>query len=170
VSLARVRALIVVGTLVVLAVVAAGWAIARDSERGNARAACVRTTVPFRPAIPKTPTRVRLNVYNATSQVGLANHVADELRSRGFRVGQVGNDPLGETVTAVAQLRYGPQGAGAAQMLRAVFPGAQLELVQRSDAGVDVVLGMQYERLATAAEYTAERRRLGAPTPPPELC
>ena len=59
-SLARVRALIVVGTLVVLAVVAAGWAIARDSENGNARAACVRTTVPFRAAIPKTPLYDRL--------------------------------------------------------------------------------------------------------------
>jgi hypothetical protein len=169
-SLARVRALVVLGTLVVLAAVAAGWAIAKDSESGNAGAACVKTTVPFDSAVPVAAGRVRLNIYNATTQVGLANRVADELRARGFRVGQVGNDPLDETVSAVAQIRYGPQGAGAAQMLRAVFPGAEPKLVERPDAGVDVVLGMRYERLATGAEYAAERQRLGTPTPPPELC
>jgi hypothetical protein len=172
VSLARVRALAVLGLLVVLAAVAAGWAIAKDSETGPAagQAPCVRSTAPFTAAVPRSAEAVRLNVYNATSRIGLANEVADELRALGFRVGKVGNDPQNQTVATVAQIRYGPRGAGAAQFLRAQIPGADAKVDTRSTAEIDVVLGMAYERLATGTELAAERKRLGAPTRPADLC
>jgi hypothetical protein len=173
VSLARMRAMIVLGILVLLAVVTAGWAIAQDSEspaRLADRTPCVKSTVPFASAVPTDPAGVRTNVYNATTRIGLATQVADQLRALGFRVGKVGNDPLGSTVDAPAEIRYGPAGAGTAQMLRAQFPGSVAKLVTRADATVDVVLGMRYESVATAAESARELARLGVPTPPAELC
>jgi hypothetical protein len=170
-SLARVRALVVLGLLVVLAAVAAGWAIAKDSGSAPPQGApCVKSTVPFATEVPTRPADVRVNVYNATSRIGLANTVADELKLRRFRVDRVGNDPLQLTVQSPVQVRYGPRGAGAAQMLRAWFPGADTKLVARADAEVDLVLGMQYEGFTTAADYVIERDRLGSPTRPPELC
>jgi hypothetical protein len=167
------RAMIVLGVLVLLAVVSAGWAIAQDSSSTDAldeRTPCVESTVPFAATVPTDPARVRVNVYNATTRIGLANQVGDHLRAVGFTVGDVGNDPLESTVPATAQIRYGPAGAGAAQMLRAHFPGSEVTLVTRADARVDVVLGNLYERVATEAEYQQERKRLGEPTRPGELC
>jgi hypothetical protein len=164
--------MVVLGSLVLLAVVAAGWAIAKDSETGPVANGipCVQSTVPFVTTVPAKPGEVRVNVYNATSRIGLATEVADQLRMRGFSIDRVGNDPLESTVSATAEIRYGPAGAGAAQLLRAQFPGSVTRLVQRSDAQVDVALGMLYESVATEAQYRDELDRLGAPTPPPELC
>jgi hypothetical protein len=172
VSIARVRAMIVVGVLVLLAAVAAGWAIAQDHQTGAAvtGARCIGKTVPFVTEIPANPATIAVNVYNTTSQLGLATRVSDELSALGFGVAQVGNDPMKATVRAVAEIRYGPAGAGAAQLVRSWFPGAETRLVSRPGAEVDVALGMLYERVAAPAEATAERERLGAPTPPPEYC
>jgi hypothetical protein len=165
-----VRALAVLGVLVLLAGGAAAWAIAKDAQTAQvAGTPCVQSSVPFATAVPTVPATVRMNVYNATQQVGLATRVADELKLRGFAVDQIGNDPLKQTVPGVAQIRYGPQGAGAAQLLRAHIPGAETTVVTRSDAEIDVVLGMQYLHLATPAEAAQERAKLGAPVPP-RLC
>jgi hypothetical protein len=170
-SLARVRALVVLGLLVLMAAVAAGWAIAKDTETAPRRAApCIKSTVPFSGAIPESAADVRVNVYNATSRIGLANTVADELATRDFTVGRIGNDPLQRMVEAPVQIRYGPAGAGAAQMLRAWFPGAEPTLDRRSDATVDLVLGLRYAGFTTAADHEVERARLGAPSRPHELC
>jgi hypothetical protein len=164
--------MVVVGLLVVLAAAAAGWAIAQDHQTGAVAGgtSCVGRTVPFATAVPASPRTVRVNVYNATSQLGLATEVAQELRLLGFGIGQVGNDPMKATIRAVAEIRYGPAGAGAAQLARAWFPGADTRLVSRPDAEVDVVLGTLYARLASQSEAKQERTRLGEPTPPPEYC
>jgi hypothetical protein len=172
VSIARVRALVVVGLLVVLAAVAAGWAIAKDRQTGASAGGtpCVRGTAPFVTTVPTSARRVRVNVYNATSQVGLATRVAKQLTDLGFTVDQVGNDPLQGTVKAVAEIRYGPAGAGAAQLVRSRFPGAEPTLVTRSDAAVDIVLGMLFEQVATDAVAQQELKRLGKPERPARLC
>lgn len=170
-SLARVRALVVLGLLVLAAAVAAGWAIAKDTETAARRATpCVTSTVPFSGALPERAADVRVNVYNATARIGLATTVADELKAHDFTVDHIGNDPLQRKVDAPAQIRYGPRGAGAAQLLRAWFPGAEPTLDTRGDATVDLVLGLRYEGFTTPADHEVERRRLGTPTPPPELC
>jgi hypothetical protein len=170
-SLARVRALVVLGLLVVMAAVAAGWAIAKDSETAARQATpCIKSTVPFSTTMPRRAADVHVNVYNATSRIGLATTVADELQARDFTVGKIGNDPLQQTVEAPVQLRYGPAGAGAAQMLRAWFAGAQPTLDNRSDGTVDLVLGIRYEGFTTPTDQAIAKARLGQPTRPPELC
>jgi hypothetical protein len=170
-SLARVRALVVLGLLVLMAAVAAGWAIAKDSETvARHTSPCAGTTLPFSTTVPADPATVRVNVYNATSRAGLANTVADELRTRRFTVGKIGNDPLQQTVEDVAQIRYGPRGAGAAQLVRAWLPGSAPTLDKRADKTVDLVLGLRYEGFTTPADHELESKRLGAPTPPRGTC
>ncbi|NED06084.1 LytR C-terminal domain-containing protein, partial [Streptomyces sp. SID6648] len=44
------------------------------------------------PVLPK-PGQVTVNVLNATTRSGLAQKTADELKKRGFRVGEVSNAP-----------------------------------------------------------------------------
>ncbi|SOD85348.1 LytR C-terminal domain-containing protein [Streptomyces sp. Ag109_G2-15] len=41
-------------------------------------------------ALPK-PGEITVNVYNATARTGLAKDTADELKKRGFKIGNVGN-------------------------------------------------------------------------------
>ncbi|MFH8774268.1 MULTISPECIES: LytR C-terminal domain-containing protein [unclassified Streptomyces] len=41
-------------------------------------------------ALPK-PGEITVNVYNATARTGLAKETADELKKRGFKIGDVGN-------------------------------------------------------------------------------
>ncbi|MBV2356890.1 LytR C-terminal domain-containing protein [Streptomyces sp. J2-1] len=41
-------------------------------------------------AVPK-PAQITVNVYNATTRSGLAKTTADELKKRGFKIGDVGN-------------------------------------------------------------------------------
>jgi len=43
-------------------------------------------------ALPK-PGTITVNVYNATPRSGLAKNTADELKKRGFKIGDVGNAP-----------------------------------------------------------------------------
>src|SRR5688572_9167263 len=72
------------GRLVVLSVASA-------SVNGT-KPACAhtasRTTAPK--ALPATGT-ITVNVLNATTRGGLAQKTADELKKRGFRIGEVGN-------------------------------------------------------------------------------
>ncbi|MFE2278922.1 LytR C-terminal domain-containing protein [Streptomyces sp. NPDC059454] len=96
------------GRLVVLSVASAavlgvgGWGTLQlidvftgggDSASVNGtKAACAdtasRTTAPK--ALPE-PGTITVNVLNATTRGGLAQKTADELKKRGFRIGEVGN-------------------------------------------------------------------------------
>lgn len=113
-------------------------------------------TASARPGItlPK-PGTVSINVYNATTRSGLARRTATTMTGRGFTVGKVANDPLGKTVTGVAELRHGPTGAQNAALLAYYFPGATLVTDTRADASVDVVLGAKFSIVPSAAAVEA---------------
>ena len=64
------------------------------------------------PVAPLQPADVSLNVYNSTSRKGLAAAVAKTATDRGFKVKAVGNDPKKATIKQIAQIRFGPEGAG----------------------------------------------------------
>ena len=111
---------------------------------GSSAAPCVSTTVTPGTALPK-PATVTANVYNATDRAGLARTTATTLRTRGFGIGSVANDPLGKTITTIGELRYGAKGRDNALLLRYYVVGATLVEDQRNDATVDVVLGLKYK-------------------------
>src|SRR4051812_25745845 len=107
-TLARVRSLIVIGVLAVLAITTVSWAIAQDGQAGAAANRCLPKTSG---TLPK-PKQVKLRVLNATSEEGLARQVAAELKKAGFNVVKTGNET--RAVESSAQVRYGPKGLSAA--------------------------------------------------------
>ena len=166
------------GTLllvVVLTVALAGtaWWVARR-EPSDDVAAAPRPTCPAPSPTPAVvaATAVKVNVFNATKRRGLAAEVATQLRKRGFTVKKVDNDPLERTVTGAAEVRHGPAGAGSARTVAAqVAPAGQVGAAapvvavpdQRSDPGVDLVVGAAWHGLRPPADAAAALR----PTPQP---
>src|SRR5690242_10648236 len=106
-TFARIRALVIVGVLVVAALVLVTMAILKDKQGDNAVAAgCPKDAVPADARLP-LPKDVKINVYNATDTPGLANQLATDLHNRQFNIGKTGNDPKGKHIDGVAVLRYG---------------------------------------------------------------
>jgi hypothetical protein len=171
-SFARVRALAVVGALVVCAAVAVTIALLKDRQTGPPEAkGCPKDAVIANVRLP-TPEQVKINVYNATDQPGLASSVTTDFKNRKFTVVKSGNDPAGKPVNAVAVLRYGPKAVGAAWLLRAYFlDEAKTEFdIARPDDVVDVVVGSKYKQLATTTEVNQALAQLGNPALPKGTC
>jgi hypothetical protein len=101
------------------------------------------------------PSQVHVNVYNASKRNGLAKKVSGELQLQGFLTGKVANDPLRATVTTPAQVRYGPKGKAAAQLVASEVAGSKLVADKRKDASVDLVLGASYSRLIGSTAVSA---------------
>jgi hypothetical protein len=93
------------------------------------------------PVAPLTPEDVSLNVYNSTSRKGLAASVAKTATDRGFKVKAIGNDPKNATIKQVAQVRFGPEGADSAKLVKSHVPQAVLVNDKRKGDTVDLVVG-----------------------------
>jgi hypothetical protein len=155
VTLGRLRAILIVSVLTVAAMVFVGLAISWDRQTHNAVAVgCAKGKVPVNLKLPDDTKDIKVNVYNASEEVGRAGEVADDLRGRKFNVGKIGNDPLGKQLDSVAVLRFGPSVVGAAWVVNAhLLNRATLEFdIKRNDDTVDVVIGTQFRKLATATE------------------
>jgi hypothetical protein len=142
--------------LLVLALAALGvwWNVLRqDSQHHAEQAAACATAKKAAPSLD--PSAVSVRVLNATDTAGLAQQVAKTLGSRGFTVGEVGNDASGREVTGVGEVRHGPRGAEAAAYLALYLPGAGDYPDTRADATVDLVIGPEFTALATPEEVAA---------------
>ncbi|GAB3802119.1 LytR C-terminal domain-containing protein [Micromonospora zhanjiangensis] len=169
-SFARVRALVVVGALTVLALVFIVVALVRDTQSSDkAPGACQNGEVRANIALPE-PQNVKIAVYNATKTQGLADSVATNFGNRKFKVVKTAVDKKG--IEGVAVLRYGPQAVGAAHLMRAYFlDNARTEYnPQRKDDVVDVVIGPKFQQLATSTEVNQSLTELGSPPLPPGAC
>jgi hypothetical protein len=96
-----------------------------------------------------------LNVYNATPRQGLAAKTAAQLKTRGFVIGQVTNDPLKTKLSISAQVRGGKASAAQLREVAAEVPGAQIQTDSRTDPSIDLVLGGSFNTLATTAQVDA---------------
>lgn len=165
-SLSRLRSLIVLCTLTVIAITAVIWAITRDSQdSGSAaeRAGCGRPPV----TIPK-PQHAKVKVLNATDRSGLASDVKAALEKRGFTV--VGVDNADTTISGPAAVRFGPKGIGAAQLVRAEVPHAESIPDDIKTDVVELILGPSYNALTPAGRVSQALKKLGKPTPPAPTC
>jgi len=171
-SFARVRALVVVGLLAVSALVFVVVALIRDSQSDAGTAQGCPEGWPVADVTLREPKDVRINVYNATAEPGLATNVAEDFRNRKFQVQKDGNDPQKKAVDEVAVLRYGPKAVGSAHLLRAYFLNAAVFEydAKRPDDTVDVVLGDRFQQLATITEVNQSLGDLGAPQAPEQTC
>ena len=169
-SFARVRALVVVGLLAVVALVFVVVAVLKDSQGTAGTAAACPDGWPLVDLRLREQKDVKINVYNATDEAGRAGSVADDFRNRKFQVKKVGNEK--KAFDGVAELRFGPNAVGSAHLLRAYFlnEANQKFDANRKDDVVDVVLGNQFQQLATTTEVNQSLGDLGAPQAPPETC
>ena len=122
---------------------------------------CATTMVTPAEVLPRT-SRVTINVYNGTKRQGLAGTTAKALAARGFDVKEVANDPEGQKVVGVAEIRYGPKGAEGAKLLAFYLPGAEMLPDDRSKKAVDVVIGKEFTEIVGEAKVAAA---LASPSP-----
>ncbi len=118
---------------------------------------------------------VTINVYNATDRRGLAASVAKSLRTQGFKVSAVANDPLGKQIGGVGEVRRGRTGVAGAALVAARLHGVKVVPDKRGDATVDVVLGNKFTSLRAPATAVpgAQRKVISAnatkPSPSPSI-
>lgn len=168
-SFARVRAIAVVTLLVVAAVVMVSMALSRQPDGSLVADRCPDDFVPVRLTLPEAG-EVKLNVYNATTRVGLATQVADNFANRNFQV--LERDDYDSEIEGVAELHYGPATVGAAQLVGAYFLNEATRVfdIDREDDVVDVVLGSEFRQLATPTEVSQAIAAAGNPEPPAGTC
>lgn len=171
-SFARVRAIAIVAVLVLGALVSIVLAVTRDSEFAAAEEGqCDEGSVVANLEMPDAQ-NMKINVFNATDQSGLATQVGENFANRDFEVLAQEDDPLDTEVSGVAVLRYGPQTVGAAHVLQAYFlntASADFDIDREGDV-VDVVIGNEFRQLATPTEVRQSIAALGHPVPPPGTC
>ncbi|MEU9406254.1 LytR C-terminal domain-containing protein [Streptomyces sp. NPDC048281] len=120
-------------------------------------------------AVFPKPAQITVNVYNATTRTGLAKDTADELKKRGFKIGDVGNAPakFDQKVKGTAIL-LGPTTA-----LKTSLPVLATQVTaadQRTEAGrkgttVDLIIGNAFKTLTPQATATKAITALSAPKP-----
>jgi hypothetical protein len=170
-TFARVRALVVLGTLGVLALVFIVVAVVRDTQSSGAdpAAKCKEGSIRANIAL-REPKDVKIRVFNGTDVQGRARALADEFANQDFQVVQTGNAK--SRVDDVGLLRYGPKAVGSAHLLRAYFldeATPQFD-AKRTDDVVDVVIGNGFKQLATSTEMKQALVELGGPELPPGAC
>lgn len=167
-SLARVRAIAVLGALILVAAGIATWAIFKDTQGSEAtEQQCRPGAVPADTELPNQ-SDVTVNVFNAGDQDGLAGQVANTLRRRGFKTAKVEN--IRRSLQTPAEIWYGPKGVGAAYLMSAQLLDAKLVFdLKRKDATIDLLLGNTFKQLNTTTEVKQAIRDL-RPSAPPGTC
>ena len=169
-SFARVRALVVIGVLAVAAVVFVIVALVRDSQQGAVAGGCPAGSVMANVSLPDSPAEVTIKVYNGTDISGLAESVTEDFANRNFKTLKPAENK--KRFKGVAQLRYGPEAVGAAHLLKAYFLARAEPQYnpKRKGAVVDVVIGSEFQQLATTTEVNQSLVELGEPEVPPGAC
>ncbi|MFJ3339054.1 LytR C-terminal domain-containing protein [Streptomyces sp. NPDC086766] len=118
-------------------------------------------------ALPK-PGRITVNVLNATARKGLAKQTADELKKRGFHIGQVGNatKEFDKKVKGTGLLLGATSAMNTSlPVLATQLTGAETRADTRKGADVDLVIGDGFKELAKQPDATKALAALSAPRP-----
>jgi hypothetical protein len=168
-SFARVRAIAVLALLVIGATVTVAMALGRTADNGETAQDCPEGFVPAELALPQERD-TRLNVFNGTTRPGLANQIGENFVNREFEV--LAREDHDSQIDGIAELHYGPQAVGAAQLVRAYFlnDATMVFHIEREGDVVDVVLGNQFRQLATPTEVHQAIAAAGNPAPPAGTC
>jgi hypothetical protein len=169
-TFARVRALVVVGVLAVAAVVFVVVALVRDTQSDAAVGPACPPGAPVANLVLPEPKQIKVKVYNATDNDGWANQISEDFKNRGFQTQKPQDNK--KLVKEIAILQYGPKTVGAAQLLRAYFldrAESQYDPKRTSDV-VNVVIGTEFQQLATLTEVNQSLVEIGQPKLPPGAC
>lgn len=121
--------------------------------------------LPLPPRFDPLPGEITMNVYNTTYKTGFAAEVARDLRSRGFKIKEVSNDPLKTMQLGTAVIRFGEEGDLAAKIVSQHVPGATLQKDTRAGTSVDVVIGNAFTALVPLSAVPAPAPRPKQETP-----
>ncbi|MEU0837911.1 LytR C-terminal domain-containing protein [Streptomyces sp. NPDC005962] len=119
--------------------------------------------------LPK-PSDITVNVFNATKRSGLAKDTADELKKRGFKIGDVGNapKPYDKKVKTPGILLGAPASAdGALRVLGTQLAGAPAKNDTRGGKDVDLIIGSAFKDLVKAGDADKALTALTKPSPRP---
>jgi len=126
------------------------------SSTGATPSSSESTCRPFDPKVA-TPANTTVNVYNATTKNGLAGRTAEDLKRRGFTIGEVSNDPLKRTVRGPAEVRFGPSGTPHARLVIPLSGRGTTQVDdKRKNATVDIVLGAGFTALQPTPSPTGK--------------
>ncbi len=160
---------------VLLLAAGAAWFLKRDDRPVSKAANCVTTPAPSASAVATLPTasQVRLALLNGTGRNGLARQVGALLVARGYVVPTQDNAPSAQAGPSV--ITYGPGAEAAATVLAREVPGARVLSAPTAPSGsLRLVLGADFQRLATPAEVaavvTASARPSAVPASTPTSC
>ncbi|WP_261996488.1 LytR C-terminal domain-containing protein [Streptomyces plumbidurans] len=119
-------------------------------------------------AAPK-PAQITVNVYNATTRSGLAKSTADELKKRGFKIGEVGNATKEfDKKTKGTGVLLGPTSSlnTSLPVLATQLPTAERRTdASRKDTAVDLIIGNAFKTLT--AKPTADKALTALANPKP---
>ncbi|WP_141313304.1 LytR C-terminal domain-containing protein [Streptomyces spinoverrucosus] len=118
-------------------------------------------------AVPR-PGAVTVNVLNATTRSGLAKKTADELKKRGFRIGEVGNAPKQwDKKVKATGLLIGPASAlnTSLPVLATQLPTAERSTDTRKGQAIDLIIGNGFKELAKKPTADRALAELTAPRP-----
>ncbi|MFJ5778595.1 LytR C-terminal domain-containing protein [Streptomyces sp. NPDC093094] len=117
------------------------------------------------------PRLITVNVFNATTRQGLAKQTADELKKRGFRIGDVGNAAAQyDKKVKGTGLLLGPASARNTSLtvLAAQLTGAEHRTeAARKGATLDLIIGDRFRTLTAKADADRALAALAAPEPTP---
>jgi LytR cell envelope-related transcriptional attenuator len=171
-TFARIRALVFVAVLFVSAGLSVIFAMVRDTQTAPVVAARCPAGAVAANIRPPERRDVKINVYNGTPTVGLATKIGQEFKNRDFIVDKMENAPGNKIYDEVAVIRYGPKAVGAGWLLRAYFLDEAVTDfdIKRKDDAVDVIIGTQFQQLATTTEVNQSIAAIGEPILPPGTC
>ncbi|KUN65716.1 hypothetical protein AQJ46_27110 [Streptomyces canus] len=114
------------------------------------------------------PGQITVNVLNATARGGLAKKTADELKKRGFKIGDVGN----ATATYDKKVKgtgvlLGPSSAlkTSLPVLATQLAAAETRTDTRKGTEVDLIIGTGFKSLTSKASADKALAALSAPEP-----
>ncbi|KAF3469673.1 LytR C-terminal domain-containing protein [Streptomyces sp. Tu 3180] len=180
----RRRGRLVVLTAASLAVLgAAGWGTLQlidvftggdPASTAGTKAVCAVKASPV--AVPKAlpePGTITVNVLNATTRGGLAQKTADELKERGFRIGEVANatKEYDKKVKSTGVL-LGPDSAldTSLPVLGAQLAGAERRTdAARKGSEVDLIIGDAFRGLTKKTDADRALAALTEPEPAPTV-
>ncbi|MET8636172.1 LytR C-terminal domain-containing protein [Streptomyces sp. NPDC004096] len=143
-----------------------------NTSASGAKAHCAKAeaTPAALKALP-APAQITVNVLNATPRSGLAKQTADELKKRGFRIGDVGNatEEFDKKVKGVALL-LGPKTAvdTSLTVLGVQLPAAERRTdASRTGPTVDLILGDGFKALTSKPDADKALTALTSPTTSP---
>ncbi len=119
------------------------------------------------------PAKITVNVYNATPRSGLAKAAADELKKRGFKIGEVGNATAAydKKVPGPGLLLGAPAAVdGSFPVLGTQLPGALTKTDARRNGEVDLIIGTQFKAFSKPQAAASALTALTKPAPAPSSC